>query len=143
MKNHTKPRDFSLLWKTCFKKKVQSFLRVTLTPLFPKSVVSGVYTTFPQKTQKSLITDSCHWLESLTVILGFWKYSFFRETIIHFRTITFSKSLSFQFSIPILDGLWVSFNPHHFFMRKQFMCVGCCTGRLTFSNIILYKRGIR
>ena len=36
-----------------------------------------------------------------------------------------------------------SFNVHHFFMRKQFMCADCYTGRLTFSNIILHKRAIR
>ena len=37
----------------------------------------------------------------------------------------------------------VSFNVHHFFMRKQFMCVGCYTGRLAFSNVILQQRAIR
>ena len=28
-------------------------------------------------------------------------------------------------------------------MQKQFMCVDCYTGRLTFSNIILHKTAIR
>ena len=32
---------------------------------------------------------------------------------------------------------------HHFFMWKQFMCVDCYEGRLTFSNIILHKTAIR
>ena len=50
---------------------MQSFLRVTVTSLPPKSVASGVYTTFPQITHKILITDTCHWLEPITVILGF------------------------------------------------------------------------
>ena len=56
--------------------------------------------------------------------------------ITHFRTIIFSQSPRFQFPSPILDGLCVSFNAHHFFMEKQFMCVDCYKGRLTFSNII-------
>ena len=67
----------------------------------------------------------------------------FRETITHFGIIFFSQIPRFQFSSPILDGLCVSFNVHHFFMRKQFMCVEFYTGRLTFSNIILHKRAIR
>ena len=66
-----------------------------------------------------------------------------RETITDFRTIFFSQIPKFQFSSPILDGLCVSFSNHHFFMRKQFLCVDCYTGRLTFSNIILHKRAIR
>ena len=79
--------------KTHFKNNVQSFLRVTVTPLPPKSVSSGVYTAFPQVTQKILITDTCHWLEPITVILGFLKIFTFSETITHFRTILFfSKS---------------------------------------------------
>ena len=60
--------------KTLFK-NMQSFFAVTVTLLPPKSVTWGVYTTFPQITQKILITDTCHWLELITVILGFWKYS--------------------------------------------------------------------
>ena len=67
----------------------------------------------------------------------------FRETTTHFRAIIFSQSSRFQFSSPILDGLCVSFNVHHFFMRKQFICIDCYTGRLTFSNIILHKKAIR
>ena len=116
---------------------------VTAIPLPANSVASGVYTAFPQITQKILITNTCHWLEPITVILGFLKKITFRETITHFRTIIFSQSPRFQFSNPILDGLCISFNAHRFFMRKQFMCVDCYTGRLTFSNIILHKRAIR
>ena len=116
---------------------------VTAIPLPANSVASGVYTAFPQITQKILITNTCHWLEPITVILGFLKILTFRATITHFRTMIFSQSPRFQFSSPILDGLFVSFNAHHFFMQKQFMCVGCYTGRLTFSNIILHKRAIR
>ena len=101
------------------------------------------YTALPQTTQKILITNTCYWLEQITVILGLLKIFNFIEKITHFRTITFSQSQRFQFSSPILDGLCVSFNAHHFFMRKQFMCVDCYTGRLTFSNIILHKRAIR
>ena len=40
--------------KPSFLKKVQSFLRVTAIPLPPKSVTWGVYTAFPQITQKIL-----------------------------------------------------------------------------------------
>ena len=64
----------------------------------------------------------------------------FRETITHFRTKIFSR---FQFLSPILDGLCISFKVHHFFIRKQFVCVDCCTDRLTFSNIILHKTATR
>ena len=109
-------------------------------PLSPNSVASGVYTTFLQITQKILITDTCHWLEPITVILGFLKIFTFSETITHFRTILFFQSPKFQFSSPILDRLCVSFNAHHFFMRKQFMCVDCYTGRLTFSSIDFLTR---
>ena len=112
------------------------------SPSPPKSVAPGVYTDFPQITQ-ALITGTCHWLELITVILGFLKIFTHRETTTHFRTIIFSQSARFQFSSPILDGLCVPFNAHHFFMWKQFMCVDCYTGRLTFSNIILHKRAIR
>ena len=73
----------------------------------------------------------------------FLKIFAFRETITLFRTIIFSQSSRLQFSSPILDGLCVSFNVHHFFMRKQFICIDCYTGRLTFSNIILHKKAIR
>ena len=65
---------------------------------------------------------------------------------IHFyrnnRSIFF-QSRRFQFSSPIFDGLCVFFNAHHLLMQKQFMCVDCYTGRLTFSNIIVHKRAIR
>ena len=61
--------------KTHLKKNVQSFLRVTVTLLPPKSVASGVSIAFPQITLKILIIGTCHWLEPINVILGFWKYS--------------------------------------------------------------------
>ena len=143
MKNHFKPKDFSLLWKLAnkyppYKKNVQSFLCVTVTPLFSNSIASGVYTVILQITQKILITDTCHWLEPIPVILGVLKIFTFSETITHFF-----QSPKFQFSSLILDRLCVSFNTHHFFMRKQFISVDCYTGRLTFSNIILHKRAIK
>ena len=74
---------------------------------------------------------------------GLLKIYIFRETITHFRTIICSQSPRFHFSSAILDGLCVSFNTHHFFIWKQFMCVDCYTHRLTFSNIIVCKRAIR
>ena len=117
------------------------FFSCKRNPPSPKSVASGVYTAFPQITQKILITDTCHCLIPIPVILGFWKYSLLKKQSL--GTIIFSQSPRFQFSSPILDGLSVFFNAHHFFMRKQFMCVDCYTGRLTFSNIILHKRAVR
>ena len=54
--------------KTHLKKKnMQSFLCDTVTLLPPDSVASGVYTAFPQITQKILITNTCHydWNQSL------------------------------------------------------------------------------
>ena len=54
--------------KTHLKKKnMQSFLCDTVTLLPPNSVASGVYTAFPQITQKILITNTCHydWNQSL------------------------------------------------------------------------------
>ena len=74
---------------------VQFFLCVTVTPLHPKSVSLGVYTAFPQITQKLLITDTCRWLEPITVILGSLKIFTFREAINHFRTTIFSQSPRF------------------------------------------------
>ena len=125
--------------KTHFKSNMQSFLHVTVTPLPPKSVSSGVYTAFPQVTQKILITDTCQWLEPITVILGFWKYTVLeKQSVIsefHFR-----KS---KFSIFKSNFGWIGFNAHHFFIRKQFMHVDCYTCRLTFSNVFLDKRAIR
>ena len=90
--------------------------------------------TILQITQKMLKTDTCHWLESITVFLWFLKLFIFRETVTHLRNILSSQRWRFQFSSPILDGLCVSFNAHHFFMWKQFMCVDCYISRLTFSN---------
>ena len=133
MKSHLKPRDFSPLWKLT---NTETYLKKTCNLVKPHFFL--VYTTFPQITQK----DTCHWLEPITVILESLKIFTFTETNTHFRTIIFSQSPRFQFSYPILDGLCVSFNVHHFFMRKQFMCVDCYTGRLTFSNIILHKIAI-
>ena len=119
-------------------KKHANFLWVTVTPLPPKSVASGVYTAFPQITQKILVTDTCHWQEPVTVILGFLKIFTLWDAIKHFRTIIFfSKS-----NILIIWNLG-TFNAHHFLMREQFMCADCYTGRLTFSNIILHKNNIR
>ena len=66
--------------KTHLKKKnMQSFLCDTVTLLPPDSVASGVYTAFPQITQKILITNTCHWLEPITVILGFLKNSLLEQ----------------------------------------------------------------
>ena len=62
-------------------------------PFPTKSVASGVYTTFPQITQKILTTDTYSWLETIIVILGFLKIFTFRETITHFRT----EGSNFQF----------------------------------------------
>ena len=73
----------------------------------------------------------------------FLKIFTFRETSTHFRIIIFSQSSRFEFSSPVLDGLCVSVNVHHFFLRKPFICIDCYTGRLTFSNIILHKKAIR
>ena len=122
---------------------MQCFLRVTANPLPPKSVASGVYTAFPQITQKILITDTCHWLEPITVILGFWKFSILKKQSLISELYLFLKFQGSNFQVQWMDGLCVSFNVHHFFMRKQFMCVDFYTGRLTFSNIILHKRAIR
>ena len=125
--------------KTHLKKSVQSFLRVSVAP-FPQISRFRSLHRFSSITQKILITDTCHCLVPITVIVGFWKNSLLKKQ--SHRTIIFSQSPRFQFSSPILDGLSVFFNAHHFFMRKQFMCVDCYTGRLTFSNIILHKRAI-
>ena len=121
---------------------MQSFLCVTEPP-FPNSVPLELYTAFAQITQKIIITATCHWLEPITIILGFLKTFTFRGASTHFRTIVFSHNPRFQFSSPTLDGLCVSFNAHHFFMQKPLMCVHCYTGRSILSSIILYKRAIR
>ena len=144
MKNHLKPRDFTLLWNLT--NKNPPFLCVTIPHPHPPptiSIASGVYTAFPQITQKILIKGTWHWLEAITIILGSLKIFTFTETTTLFRTIIFSQSPKFQFSSPILYGLCVSINAHHFFMWKKFICVDCYTGRLTFSNILLHKRAIR
>ena len=92
--------------KPTLKKNVQSFLRVTITPLLPRSVASGVYTIFPQITQKILITDTwtCHWLEPITVILGYCKYSLLEKPLISELWSSLKVKGSNQFSSPILDG---------------------------------------
>ena len=74
IKNHLKPRDFSLPGKLANKshlKKTCNFFCVTVTSIPSKPVASEVYTASPQITQKILITDTCHWLEPVTVILDF------------------------------------------------------------------------
>ena len=146
MKNHPKPRNFSLLWKrankTHFKNNVQFFLGVTVTP-YPLNQFLQESTLISSNSSEN--TNHRHFSLSGTNHCNsrLLKIYTFRETITQFRTIIFSQSPRFQFSSPILDELCVSFNVHHFFMRKQFMCVDCYTGRLTFSNIILHKRAIR
>ena len=111
-------------WKTnlnlgtsaCYKptlKKRAIFFPCKRNFLSSKSVASRVYTAFPQITQKILITDTCHCLVPITVIPGFWKYSLLKKQTI--GTILFSQSPRFRFSSPILDGLSVFFNAHHFF----------------------------
>ena len=73
--------------KTHLKKRPLFFVcHRNLTPSPPppappkkKTVASGVYTAFPQITQKILITDTCHLLEPITVILGFLKIFTFRH----------------------------------------------------------------
>ena len=78
MKNHPKPRDFSLLWRLANK------IPPNPSHPTPKSVASVAYTIFPQITQKTLITDTSHWLQPITEILGLLKKFTFRET--HFKT---------------------------------------------------------
>ena len=92
MKNHLKSRNFRLLWKlanivTHLKKMCDLFFFHS----FPRSVTSRVYTTFPQLTQKILITDTCSWLEVITVIVDFLEIFTFIETNTHFRTIFLLK----------------------------------------------------
>ena len=47
--------------------------------------------TILQITQKMLITDSWHWLESITAFLWFLKFLIFRETVTHLRNILSSQ----------------------------------------------------
>ena len=121
---------------------MQSFLRVSVAP-FPQ--ISRFRSLHRLSSNNSENTNHRHLPLTRTDHCNSWllKIFTFKETITHFRTIIFSQSPRFQFSSPILDGLSVFFNAHHFFMRKQFMCVDCYTGRLTFSNIILHKTAIR
>ena len=113
MKNHPKSRNFSQLRKLANKNHLSS-------------------NNFENTNQRHLPhtgTDHCNSRLSENI--------HFRETIIHFRAISFSQSPRFQlFSSPILDGFCVSFSVCHFFMWKQFMCADC-------SKIILHKRAIR
>ena len=85
--------------KTYLKKMRTLFLRVTVTPLSSKSVASGIYTAFPQITQKTLITDTCHWLEPITVILGFWKYSLLEKQSLISELLFFLKVQGSNFQV--------------------------------------------
>ena len=76
-----------------------SFLWVTITFLSQKSVASGVYTTFPQITQKILITDTCHWLEPITVILDFWKYLLLEKPSLFSELQFFLKVQGYNFQV--------------------------------------------
>ena len=119
--------------KTHLKKACNLFLRVS-----PFPQISRFRSLHRLSSNNSENTNHRHLPLTGTDHCNSWllKIFTFKETITHFRTIIFSQSPRFQFSSPILDGLSVFFNAHHFFMRKQFMCVDCYTGRLTFSNII-------
>ena len=98
-----KSKDFSLLWKLANKNLAIFFVwSVTTLSCLPNSAASGVFIAFPQITEKILITNTCHWLEPITIILGFLKIFKFRETITHFRTIICSQCPIFHFSSPIL-----------------------------------------
>ena len=120
-----------------------SILRVTVTLLPPQ--ISRFRSLYRLSSNNSEYTNHRHLPLTGThhCNSGLLKIFTFRDTVTHFRTIIFSQSPRFQFSSHILDGFCVSFNAHHFFMRKQFMCIDYYTSRLTFSNIILHKRAIR
>ena len=60
-------------------KKGAILLACNLNPPFPQISRFRSLHRLSSKTQKTLITDTCHWLESLTVILGFWKYWFLEK----------------------------------------------------------------
>ena len=113
---------------------MQSFLCVTVTPLSPQiSCFRSLHHLSSNNSENTNhrylpLTGNNHCNSRLS------------ENIHFYRNNHSFQNRSFQFSISILDGLCISFNSHHFFMRKQFMCVDCYTGRLTFSNIILHKR---
>ena len=92
--------------KTHLKKNVQSFVCVIITP--PSSQIShfrSLHHLFSNNNSEILMTDTCHWLKPITVILGFLKIFTRRETITHFRIIIFTQSPRFQFSSPILG--WI------------------------------------
>ena len=149
MKNHLKWRDFSLLRKRANKnpiKNVQSFLCVTVTcPLPPSPQISCFRSVHCLSSNNSENTNhrhlplngTDHCNSRLYENIHFWRNN------CSFQNYNFLSKSKVQFSIPILDGLCVSFNAHHFFVQKQFMWVDCYTGRLTFSDIILHKRAIR
>ena len=74
----------------------------------PSSQIShfrSLHHLFSNNNSEILMTDTCHWLKPITVILGFLKIFTRRETITHFRIIIFTQSPRFQFSSPILG--WI------------------------------------
>ena len=116
----------------------KSFLRVTVTPSPQNSRFKSAHrlssNNWEDTNHRHLpLTGTDHCNSRLLKIFTF------RKTISHFRTIVFSQSRRFQFSSSILDGLCVSLAAHDFSMGKQFLCVDCYIGRLTFSNIIYIR----
>ena len=79
----------------------------------------------------------------ITVIVGFLRIFTFRETITHFRTISFSQSPGSNFQVQFWMDCVFPLMPIISSCKSMFICVDCCTGRLISSNIILHKRTIR
>ena len=89
-------------WKTILDREtLVCYENLPIYPTLKKRAIFFVcnrnppYTAFPQITQKLLITDTCRWLEPITVILGSLKIFTFIEAINHLRTTIFSQSPRF------------------------------------------------
>ena len=104
-----------------------------------KSIMEGPnWSVFRTPFEHSHLGWDTDWNWSLS-LLAFRKNSVLGKQPIGFLTSQnyhcFSKS-----QVPILDGFCISFNAYHFFMRKQFMRVGCSAHVGRFSPTLVSTR---
>ena len=136
-------------------------------PLSPKISFRILYhlSYYPQITQKILITDTCHWLELITVILGFWKYSLLEKQSLISELLFFLKVQGSNFQVqfwmncvfplmPIISSwedsscVWTAIqagwlSPILFYTRKQsdeyWLPVKLKWGRMNVPEVVAYE----
>ena len=134
MKNHLRPRDFSLLWKLANMSHRAIFFVCNRNPPSPK--ISFFRSLHRLSSNNSEITNHRHLPLTGTDHCN----SRLSENIHFYRSNQSSQNYNF-FSKSKILFIWNlgTFNTHHFFMRKHFMYVDCYTISWV-SPLLFYTR---